>query len=180
MKQNSIFSYVKWNSNNSEGVDDNEQCSSNVKEAPDPKRTKCNSIAKIRQWDDTYFRRWFFLPDDQILNVAAKFQKCKKSESLSLLLFKFCNHCSFVELSDNEILDFLQVIRVFQVFVNGVPWQTLKYIRGSSMTKRLKSTVLQPFDFFVRGKTVHHYERSTFLKKTLYSCIFSSKPDNFY
>jgi len=33
MKQNSIFSYVKQH-NNSEGVDGNEQCSSNVKEAP--------------------------------------------------------------------------------------------------------------------------------------------------
>jgi len=49
MKQNSIFSYVKRNSNNSEGVDGNEQCSSNVKEAPYPKRTKCDSIAKIRK-----------------------------------------------------------------------------------------------------------------------------------
>jgi len=40
MKQNSI-SYVKRN-NNSERVDGNEQCtgSSNVKEAPNPKRTK--------------------------------------------------------------------------------------------------------------------------------------------
>ena len=47
MKQNSIFSYVKRNNNNSEGVDGNEQCSSNVKEAPDPKRTKCNAIAKF-------------------------------------------------------------------------------------------------------------------------------------
>jgi len=27
MKQNSIFSYVKRNNNNSEGVDGNEQCS---------------------------------------------------------------------------------------------------------------------------------------------------------
>ena len=56
MKQNSIFSYVKRNNNNSEGVDGNEQCSSNVYEAPDPKRTKCNSISKIRKWDDTYLR----------------------------------------------------------------------------------------------------------------------------
>jgi len=35
--------------NNSEGVDGNEQGSSNVKEAPKPKRTKCNSIAKVRK-----------------------------------------------------------------------------------------------------------------------------------
>jgi len=50
MKQNSIFSYVKRNNNNNECVDGNEQCSSNVKEAPNPKRTKCNSIAKAKKW----------------------------------------------------------------------------------------------------------------------------------
>jgi len=44
--QNSIFSYVQRN-NNSEGVDGNEQCSSNVKEAPNPNRTKCSLIAKV-------------------------------------------------------------------------------------------------------------------------------------
>jgi len=48
MKQNNIFFYVKRN-NNSEGVDGNEQCSSNVKEAPNPKRTRCNSTAKVRK-----------------------------------------------------------------------------------------------------------------------------------
>jgi len=34
MKQNSIFSYVERNNNNSKGVDRNEQCSSNLKDAP--------------------------------------------------------------------------------------------------------------------------------------------------
>jgi len=47
MKQNSIFSYVKRNNNNSEGVDGNEQCSSNVKEIPNPKRSKYNSMPKL-------------------------------------------------------------------------------------------------------------------------------------
>jgi len=70
MKQNSLFSYVKRNNNNSEGVDGNEQCSSNVKEAPGPKRTKCNSVVKVRKWDEAYLRCGFFLPDDQILNAA--------------------------------------------------------------------------------------------------------------
>jgi len=65
----------------------NEQCSSNIKEAPDPKQTKCNSIAKIRKWDDTYFRYMFFLPDDRILNVAAKLQKCKHKRVIKLLAF---------------------------------------------------------------------------------------------
>jgi len=46
MKQNSIFSYVKRNNNNSQGMDGNEQCSPNVKEAPPPKRTKCNLICQ--------------------------------------------------------------------------------------------------------------------------------------
>jgi len=32
---------------------------------------------------------------------------------------------------------------------------------------------------FVRGKADHHYQRSTFLKKALFSCIFASKPDSF-
>jgi len=64
MKQNSIFSYAKRN-NNSEGVDGNEQCSSNVKEAPNPKQTKCNSVAKVRKSNGTYFRYGFFLPDGQ-------------------------------------------------------------------------------------------------------------------
>jgi len=59
MLQDSIFSYAKRN-NNSEGVDGNEQCSSNAKQAPKPKRTKCNSIAKVRKWDDTYLRYDFF------------------------------------------------------------------------------------------------------------------------
>jgi len=70
MKQNNIVSDVKRN-NNSEGVDGNEQCSSNAKEAQalHPKRTKCNLIAKIKKWDDTYLRYGFFLLDDQILNV---------------------------------------------------------------------------------------------------------------
>jgi len=60
MKQSSMFSYVKRNNNNSEGVDGNEQCSSNVKEAPDPRQTKCNSIAKFRKWDDTFQIRVLF------------------------------------------------------------------------------------------------------------------------
>jgi len=39
MKQDSIFSYVQRNNNNSEGVDGYEQCSSNVKEVLMTKRT---------------------------------------------------------------------------------------------------------------------------------------------
>jgi len=100
---------VKRNNNNSEDVDGNEQCSSNVKEAPNPKRTKCNPIAKVRKWDDTYLRYGFFLPDDQIMNVASTFQKCKNNRVIKFLklLFNFCNNCLFVEVSINEIFYFL-------------------------------------------------------------------------
>jgi len=112
MKQNSIFSYMKRNNNNSEGVDGNEQCSSNVKEGPDPKLTKCNSIAKVIKWNDTYFRHGFFLPDDQILNVAAAVARlhsknARTTKLLKFLLHNFCNNCLFVEVSNNDIFHFL-------------------------------------------------------------------------
>jgi len=68
-------------------VDGNEQCSSNVKEVPNPKRTKCNATATVRKWDDTFLRYGFFLPDDQILNVAATFQKCKNNQVIKFLAF---------------------------------------------------------------------------------------------
>jgi len=54
MKQNSVCSYVKCNITNCEGVNGNEQCSSNVKEVCNPRRTKLNWIAKVRKYDDTY------------------------------------------------------------------------------------------------------------------------------
>jgi len=75
------------NNNNSEGVDGNEQCSLNVQQGPDQKRTKCNSIANVRKLLDTYLWYGFFLPDDQILNVAAKFQKCKYKRVNKFLAF---------------------------------------------------------------------------------------------
>jgi len=106
MKQNSIFSCVKRNNNNSEGVDGNEQCSSNAKEVPNPKRTKCNSIAKARKWDDTYLRYGFFWPDDQIVNVVLHSKNARTTESLNFSLFNFCNNFLFIEVSNNEIFDF--------------------------------------------------------------------------
>jgi len=68
-------------------VDGNEQCSSNVKEAPSLKRNKCNSIAKVRKWYDTYLRYGSFLKDDQILIVPATFQKCKDNQVIKFLDF---------------------------------------------------------------------------------------------
>ena len=88
-------------------MDGSEQCSSNVEEAPDPKWTKCNSIAKVRKWNGTHFRYGFFLPDGQILNVAVIFQKCKNNRVIKLLAFNFYNNCLFAEVSDKEIFDLL-------------------------------------------------------------------------
>ena len=61
--------------NNSDGVDGDEQCSSNIKEAPNPKRTKCNSIAKDRKWDDTYLRYGFFLPNSECSKYIPEMQE---------------------------------------------------------------------------------------------------------
>jgi len=47
MNQNSKFAHVKRNNNNSEGVDGDKQCSSNVKKAPPPNQTKCNQFQKL-------------------------------------------------------------------------------------------------------------------------------------
>jgi len=87
MTQNSILFYVKRNNNNNEGMDGNEECSSNMKETPNPNRTKCNSIAKVKKWNDTYFRYEFFFPDDQVLNVGAIFQKRKSNRVNKFLAF---------------------------------------------------------------------------------------------
>ena len=141
MKQNSIFSYGKRNSNNSECMDGNGQCSSNVKEASDPQRTKCTSKVKVRKWDDTHLRYGFLLRNSECSRYIPWMQE-RPSHYISCF-FYFCNNCLFVEVSNNEIfkyLIFLQVIRVYKFLLMGVPWQTRKYIRGSMMTKRLKST----------------------------------------
>jgi len=58
-----------------------------MKETPNPNRTKCNSIAKVKKWNDTYCRYEFFFPDDQVLNVAAIFQKRKSNRVNKFLAF---------------------------------------------------------------------------------------------
>ena len=75
---------MQRNNNNSEGVDGNEQCSSNVKEAPNLKWIKYNSIAKLRKWDNTYLIQGSFY---QILNVGDAFQKCKNNWAIKFLAF---------------------------------------------------------------------------------------------
>ena len=74
MKQNSIFSNVKLNNNHSEVVDGNEQCSSYVKETPEPKLTKCNSIVKVRKWDDTCLRYGLFLRNSECSRYVPEMQ----------------------------------------------------------------------------------------------------------
>jgi len=81
---------MKRYNNNCEDMDGNEQSSSTVNEAPNPKVTKCNSIAKVRKSDDTYFRYGFF---SQNLNVEDTFQNARTTESLTFLFFNFCNNC---------------------------------------------------------------------------------------
>jgi len=73
MKQNSIFSYVKRNNNNSEGVDSNEQCSSYVKESPNPKRT--NSTSKVKKRDDTHLRHGFVLRNSECSRYIPEMQE---------------------------------------------------------------------------------------------------------
>jgi len=79
---------MKQNNNNSKGVGSNEQYSSNVKEAPNPKQTKCTSITKVKKWDDTYLRYRFSFPNcmQQIHSSNAS-----TTHSLNFLLYNFCN-----------------------------------------------------------------------------------------
>jgi len=113
MKQNSIFSYVKRNICSSEGVDGNERCSSNAKEAPPPKRTKFNSIDKVRKWDNVFEIR-VHLPNDQILKVAATFKKCKYNRVVKYLAFLSSVITAYLLKSlITKYLIFLQVIRVY-------------------------------------------------------------------
>ena len=124
--------------NNSEGVAGNEQCSSNVKEAPNPKRAKCNSTAKLRNWDDAHLRYGFCLGNFECSRYIPGMQ-----EQPSHSIFWFLSSVITVYLLKCLIkiyLIFLQVIRVFKFLLMGVPWQTRKYIKGSMMTKSLKST----------------------------------------
>jgi len=66
---------MKRNNNNIEGVDGIEQCSSNGKEAPNPKRTKCNSIAEVRKRNDAYLRYGFFLPNSECSRYIPEIQE---------------------------------------------------------------------------------------------------------
>jgi len=119
MKQNSIFSYVKRNNNNSECVDGKEQCSSNVKETSDPQRAKCISTVKVRKWDDTHLRDTGSFCE--ILNVAHTFQKCKNNRVITFLAFLTSVITVYLLMCViTKYLIFLQVIRVFKFLLMGV------------------------------------------------------------
>jgi len=117
MKQNSIFSYVKRNSNNSECVDGNEQCCSSITEASDPQRTECTSTAEVRKWDDTHLGNGFFLRNFECSRYVPEMQE-QPNHYISYF-FNVCNNCLFVEVSNNETFDFLTSNSCFQIFVNG-------------------------------------------------------------
>jgi len=77
----------------------------------------------------------------KILNVADTFQKCKNNRVIKFLAFLTSVITVYLlKCLLTKYLIFLQVIRVFKFLLMGVPWQTRKYIRGSIMTKRMKST----------------------------------------
>ena len=64
-------------------------------EAPPSKRTKCNKTAKVRKWDETYLKYGFFLPDDQIPNVAPQPEClicCKRLSNSALVPAKLQRH----------------------------------------------------------------------------------------
>ena len=157
MKQNSMFSYVKRNNNNSEGVDGYQQCSSNAIEAPEPKRTKCNSVAKVRKWDDTYLTYGSFLWNSECSRYVPEMQEQHQSiESLNFLLFTFCYNCLFVDVSNNKMFDFLTSNSCFfYIFVNEGSMTNAKVYQGSTMTKRLKSTALEPH--FIISEVSHMF-----------------------
>jgi len=116
-------------------VDGNEQCSLNVKNVLNPKRTKCNSIAKVEMGRHIHLRYGFFLSNSECSRYIPEMQE-QSSHEISFYL----TSVMIVEVSNNEKFNFLTSNLCFLHFLMGVPWQTRKSIRGSTMTNRLKST----------------------------------------
>ena len=95
----------------------NKQCSSSIKEAANPQRTECTSTVKVRKWDDTHLGYGFFLGNIECSRYIPEMEE-QPSRYISCF-FNFCNNCLFVEVSNNEIFDFLTSSSCFQIFVNG-------------------------------------------------------------
>jgi len=69
----------------------------------------------------SHMRHAFFLPDDQIQNVAATFQNCKNNRVCSRLTV-YLLKCLIT-----KCMVFLEVIRVFLIFVNESSMTNAKY-----------------------------------------------------
>jgi len=72
-----------------------------LKESPNLKRTKYNSIAKVRKWDDTYLIWEFFFAKFWMYQIHSR--TARTTNPLNFLLFNFCNNYLFVEVSNNKI-----------------------------------------------------------------------------
>ena len=81
------------------------------------------------------FERRFFC---QILNVADTFKKCKNNRVIKFLAFYFCNNCLFVEVSNNEIFDFLSGSSCISNFVDGGSMTNAKIYQGLRDDKKVK------------------------------------------
>ena len=107
MKQTNIFSYVKWNNNNSGGVDGSEQCSSKVKEAPRRSEPNVIQLGKLENgttltWDAVPFGGW---PKSECSRYIQEMQE-QTSHLISCILTSVIT-VVFAEVSNNEIYDFL-------------------------------------------------------------------------
>jgi len=112
--------------------------SSSIKEPSKPQRTDCTSTVEVRKWDDTHLRYGFFLRNFECSRNVPEMQEQPSHCILAFLTSAITVY--LLKCLTTKYLIFLQVIRVFKFLLMGVPWQTRKYIRGSLMTKRLKST----------------------------------------
>ena len=64
-------------------------------EVPPSEWTKRNKTAKVRKWDETYLKYGFFLPEDQIPNVASQPEYlicCKRLSNSALVSAKLQRH----------------------------------------------------------------------------------------
>ena len=162
---------MKRNNNNSEGVDGYQQWSSNAIEAPS--RSGPNVIQLPRLENGTT-HIWDTGPFHIILNVADTFQKCKNINRSSRWISCFLPSAITVFLLVcliTKCLIFLQVIRVFYIFVNEGSMTNAKVYQGPTMTKRLKSTALEPHliisevtNLFVTNYVQTCFQRIKFLR----------------
>jgi len=66
----------------------------------------------------------------------------QEQQSLNSLLFNISNNCLLVEVSNNEIFDFLTRIRAFPIFVNGGSMTNKKVYQGFHDGKKVEEHCL--------------------------------------